>query len=133
MNLRDSDPSWRRPVIAVVGAVLIIGIIAWLYFLWIGNTSDAKVNGADIIKAARNYTHDLISRRLPLPKSVSLNELVDRGFLQSTQIAAFHGLDASITLVATNSDPNYVLMRVHLPDGTDLVLLANGSMQEVKP
>ena len=52
--------------------------------------------------------------------------------LQPADIAAFAGLDATLALIYNPSDPTFVLMRVHLPDGTDVVLLADGTAQTTR-
>jgi hypothetical protein len=71
----------------------------------------------------------LIANRQPIPKTVSLNELLTRGYLKPADIAPFQGLDAALVLTSDLSNPQRVLMRVHMPDGSDLVLLGDGTTQ----
>jgi hypothetical protein len=73
----------------------------------------------------------LQARKQPVPKSVTLEDLVERHFLKPEEIAAFRGMNATVTLTSTKSSPQTVLMRVHLPEGGDVVLLADGSVQQV--
>jgi hypothetical protein len=39
-------------------------------------------------------------------------------------------LDATLVLTADASNPQRVLMRVHMQDGTDLVLTGDGALQQ---
>jgi hypothetical protein len=88
-------------------------------------------NGAAIVDAARAYTHDLQARKQPVPASISLEDLAALHFLKPQDIEAFRGMKAIVSLTGDPNDPNSVLMRVHSPDGSDVVLLADGSVQEV--
>lgn len=111
-------------------AIMVVGEL--LYLLLSGNVSNAKIDGPKIIAAGRAYTHDLMAHKQPIPRSVSLNELVAHGYLQASDIAAFQGLDATLSLIYNASDPAFVLMRVHMPDGSDVVLLGDGSAQSTR-
>ena len=73
----------------------------------------------------------MIAHRQPIPKTVSLNELLTGGYLKPADVAPFQGLDAVLELTSDASNPQTVLMRVHMPDGSDLVLLGDGTAQQV--
>ena len=115
---------------AIGAAVAIMVAAGLIYLLMAGDTSPAKIDGLKIVAAASAYTRELIAHRQPIPKTVSLNELLTRGYLKPADVAPFQGLDAALVLTSDASDPRGVLMRVHMPDGTDLVLLADGSAQQ---
>jgi hypothetical protein len=130
MKLRKSDSPFQRAVIAIGAGVAIIAFIAWVFFLSGSSRSGEKVNGIRIVAAAQAYTRALQAAKKPLPPSVQLDELVARGFLKAGDVAAFHGLDAAVTLVGPDLGPKTVLMRVRLPDGTGFALLADGTVQQ---
>jgi hypothetical protein len=90
-----------------------------------------KVDGLKITGAAIAYTRSLIAHKQPIPKTVSLNELVVQGFLKPADVAAFQGMQATLSLVSDASNPQYALMRVQMPDGSDFVLLADGTTKQI--
>jgi hypothetical protein len=117
--------------IAIAAALAIMVAAGLVYVFLVSKETSAKFNGAAIVAAARAYTHDLRDRKEPIPKSVTLQELVERHFLKPEEIAAFRGLNATVMLTSTQSGPQFVLMRVHLPEGGDIILLGDGSVQQV--
>jgi hypothetical protein len=129
MTLPESDTPVRRIALAVGTGVMIAAVIGVVYWLAVLNTRGEKVNGIRIVAAAQAYSRQLRDARQPIPKSVALQELVTRGLLKPGDIAAFQGLDATLSLTADNPGPQTVLMRIRMPDGTALVLLADGSVQ----
>lgn len=132
MNVPIPESRTKRITVAVgLGAALLV-ICGLVYLLLPSGEPNAKVDGPKIIAAGRAYTHDLINHKQPVPSSVSLTELVAKGYLKPEDIAAFQGLDATLALIYNSSDPAFVLMRVHMPDGTDVVLLGDGSAQTTR-
>jgi hypothetical protein len=126
------DSPAKRISIAVAIVTGLI-LLAAAVHTFLGPSSSQPANGPKIIAAAQTFTRALKEHHLPIPQSVPLQVLIDQGFLPSADAGPFQGLDASIFLTAKVSDgPHAVLMRVHLPDGTDLVLLAEGTATVVK-
>jgi hypothetical protein len=131
MTLRDPDSPVRRMTIAIAVAVAIMVMAGLVYLSLASKDTSAKFNGAAIVTAARDYTRDLQARKQPIPQSVTLEELVALHFLQPAQVEAFRGSKATIMLTADASNPQGVLMRVHMPDGSEFVLLNDGTAQQV--
>jgi hypothetical protein len=131
MNVRDPDSPVRRMTIAIAAAVAIMVAAGLVYVFLVSKEPSAKFNGAAIVAAARAYTRDLQVRKQPIPKSVTLEDLAASHFLKPEEIAAFRGLNATIMLTSTQSNPQTVLMRVHFPDGGEILLLGDGSVQQV--
>ncbi|HEX4120264.1 MAG TPA: hypothetical protein VH619_06600 [Verrucomicrobiae bacterium] len=116
-----------------IGLAAVLMVVGGLvYLLMPGADSNAKIDGPKIIAAGHAYTRDLLLHKQPIPRTVSLSELVAHGYLQPSDVAAFQGLDATLSLVFNASDPTFVLMRVHMPDGTDVVLLGDGTAQSTR-
>jgi hypothetical protein len=130
MKTRILDTPAKRISIAVAILTGLILVAAAVY-IFVGTVAPQPANGPKIIAAARDYTRALQQRHLPIPQAVPLQVLIDQGFLQPADIGSFQGLDANISLTASSGGPT-VLMRVHMPDGTDLVLLADGSARQIK-
>jgi hypothetical protein len=130
MTMSDPDSPARRMTIAITGALGILVAAGLVYLLVVSKDTDVRFNGAAIVAAARAYTKDLEVRRQPIPSSVTLDELVASHFLKSEDVAAFRGLKATVMLTSANRGPKAELMRVRLPDGSQVVLLGDGSVQE---
>jgi hypothetical protein len=131
MKLRAPDSSFKRMAMAIGAGIAIIAFVGWAFFLASSSAPAEKVNGLRIVAAAQAFTRSLRAAGKPIPPSVKLDELVAHGLLRPADAAAFHGLDATVLLTSTQAGPQTVLMRVHFQDGTDLLLLADGSVQSV--
>ena len=117
--------------IAIAAAVAIMVAAGLVYLFLASKETSSRFNGAAIVAAARDYTRDLQSRKQPVPKSVALDELVALHFLKPGEIEAFHGLKATVMLAGEDRGPQTVVMRVHFPDGPDVVLQADGTVHQV--
>jgi hypothetical protein len=131
MNIDDPDSPARRLTIAIVTAVAITALAALVYSLFVSKPPSVKFNGAAIVAAAQSYTRDLQARKQPIPKSVSLDDLVAAHFLRPEEVAAFRGMKATVMLTTEANNPQFVLMRVHFPDGSDIALMGDGSVQQL--
>jgi hypothetical protein len=132
MNTRVLDTPAKRISIALAIATGLI-LLAAAAYIFLRSGAAQPANGPKIIAAARAYTHALLQNHAPIPPSVPLQTLLDQGLLEPADVGSFQGLDANISLTARASEgPQAVLMRVHLPDGTDLVLLADGTAMSVR-
>ena len=131
MTVSDPDSPVRRMAIAVICAVAFMAVAGLVYVVVGAKDSSGRFNGAALVAAARAYTRDLQARKQPIPKMVTLEDLVALHFLQAGDAEAFRGLKATIMLTSDASGPQGVLMRVRMPDGSEIVLLGNGSVQQV--
>ena len=114
-----------------IGTAVAIMVAAGLAYYFLGSKEpSAKFNGAAIVAAARDYTRDVRLRKEPVPKSVTLEELVALHYLKPEQGEAFRGLKATIMLSTEDRGPKAVVMRVVMPDGGEFKLLSDGSVQE---
>jgi len=118
--------------VTVGGAAVVMVVAGFIYYRSSNESTPEKVNGLRFVAAARGYTRMLVASKQPIPATVSLNELLARGFLKPADVAPFQGLQTEIILTSDASNPRAALMRVHLSDGTDLVLFNDGSTQQVR-
>ena len=84
-----------------------------------------------LISAVQAFSQDLTKQGLPLPSSVSLGELVNRGYISTNSVRAFEGVEARIWLTVNPTEPQSVLMSARLPDGRVNAALADGSVQQL--
>jgi hypothetical protein len=114
----------------IVAAAIIIAVV-YTSVLTVNAPQMTPANAVNIIKAARAFTHDLRASGKPMPGSVALTNLVALKYLEPADAAPFNGLEATLFLVATNNSPQTVLMRVRAPDGSQTLLLADGSSRQI--
>ena len=81
--------------------------------------------------AAQAYAHDLQVRGLAVPATVDLRDLVAKGLVNSADVSGFDGMQVTVSLAASIGNFQDVVMRVRLQDGSQLVALADGSIQAV--
>jgi hypothetical protein len=67
------------------------------------------------MSAIHAFSHDVTASGKPLPDTVSLHELVNGGYISAAD--------------AGEADPQAILMRARLPDGSVSALMADGSVQ----
>jgi hypothetical protein len=128
--MRDPDSPVRRMTIAIAAAAAIMVAAGLVYYFLASKETSVKFNGAAIVAAARDYTRDVRLRKEPVPKSVTLEELVALHYLKPEQGEAFRGLKATVMLSTEDRSPKAVVMRVVMPDGGELKLMSDGSVQE---
>jgi hypothetical protein len=130
MKTRLLDSPAKRISIAVAILTGLV-LLAVAVYIFLGTSSSQPVNGLKIVAAAQAYTRALQQSHSPIPPTVPLQALIDRGLLQASDVGSFQGMDATIFLTAPTNGPA-ALMRVQMPDGMDLILLADGSTLGVK-
>lgn len=90
------------------------------------------VNAPKLIEAAKAYGATLKGQGLPVPAAVSLKELLNRGLLIDSDVPGFAGMEVTISLSLDETHPQDVLARVSLPDGHEMIALADGSIQQAR-
>lgn len=120
----------RTFVIALVAAaVLVAASLIWFNFT---GPAPGRVDGEKIIAAIQNHVHYLKENGLPVPQSVKLQNLVDKGLLRHEDVSGFDGVDVTINLAVDEKNPSQVLMRARYPDGSQEVVLSDGSVQRLR-
>ena len=123
----------KRAFILIVASVL-LAVTAGLGYLAF-RTRDSQsgtLNGVRLIQAVRTFAEDLQTQGRPVPDSVPAAELVRRGLLTEGDLGDLAGFDFTVSLRVDESRPQEVLARVQLPDGSQVIALADGSVQQRK-
>lgn len=84
-----------------------------------------------LVAAMKGYSRDYISRGQALPASLTLQDLVNGGYLSTNDVQALNGADVTFYLTASNRNPQAVLVRMRMPDGRQIVALTDGSIQQL--
>jgi hypothetical protein len=109
-------------------------IIAVLCYLWIASSSSSpgRVDAEKLVRAVDAYTRDLQTRGIPMGKSVSLENLIQSGFLDRDDVSGFDGMEVHIDVDADETKPQHTMVRVRMPDGHELAVFGDGSVQSVE-
>jgi len=65
--------------------------------------------------------------------TVQLRELVSSGYLKAGDVQSLRERDVLVSLTSDAAAPQLVSIRVHAADGSDIVLMADGGVQKVRP
>ena len=115
-------------VVAVAAGVLMAAGITYFTFT---RPAPGRVDAPKILAAAQAYAHDLQARGLAVPATVALQDLIAKGLVVPADVSGFAGLEVSVSLTASDSNSHDILMRVRMQDGSQIVALADGSVQRV--
>ena len=116
-------------IIAVVAVVMIAASITYFIFT---RPAPARVDAPKIMAAAQSYAHDLRAHGQVVPATVSLHDLIANALLRPEDVSGFSGMEVSISLTVTEANPQDVLMRVRMPDGSEILAMADGSVQSAR-
>ena len=110
----------------IVAAALLVGAI--MIFHW--HYSRTRINSsARLAMAVESYSRDYVSRGQRLPSSVTLQGLINGGYISAGEVRAFDGLEVTMYPTAS-TDPQAILVRVRMPDGVLYVTRADGSTRQ---
>lgn len=119
-------------LMAIGAATLAITVMSLIYLRFAG-AATGRVDAPKILAAARAYAQSLTADGTPIPASVNLRDLVARGRLLPGDISGFAGMEVTATLAIAPNRPQEVLMRARLPNGDEMVALADGSVHQARP
>lgn len=117
-----------RSGIAVVGAVVCILLLA-LVLPKPKIQEPQLVDGDRMAKALAQYIRDAATRGESPPSSVTLDALVQKGYLTPQNVKPFEEAKVTFYAGALETRPQSVLCSAEMPDGTIQVILADGSVQ----
>jgi hypothetical protein len=116
--------------ILIVTVVAATTIISGFFFV-VSKSQKGHFNAEKLTAAIHAYSLDAKEHNSNLPFSISLQELIIKGFLKHEDVSAFDGMKVTVYLNVDEATPQAVLMRAQLPDGNQIVALADGSVQQV--
>jgi hypothetical protein len=125
-----------RRLILITGSLLAAAVVVCTTLVIHWQRSQPVFKDAPKLAAAvQAFARDRAGRGQPLPASISLRDLVSGGYIATNDVHAFDGMDVTISLAASlaalDADPQSILIHVRMPDGTHIVLLGDGSIQQV--
>ncbi len=122
-------PEARRLLI-VAGSIIAVAAVAFLVLesYWAHHQPPLK-DMPVVLMALRHFSEDKAAKHEPMPVSVSVNDLVNAGYLKPEVAAQFKEIDLTFFPLPPGSGPKAVVARARLADGSQVVLLADGSVQ----
>jgi hypothetical protein len=116
----------------VVGVIL--GVIC-LCVIWIISTQPSgqtqhTVNGTRLADALARYSRDIAKQGQGIPVSVTLETLLQAGYLTPEDAKPFGDAKVIFYATADTSKPDSILVEARMPDGSVQVVLADGSVQQ---
>jgi hypothetical protein len=122
--------------------LIIYGVLAALvvaYIVCIIPNFRHRAEWERTVSALQGLSHERVERavqtfardRKTTGRAVPLRELVSGGYLRAEDIRGLEGRDVTVSLSADETTPQLVWIRVLASDGSDIVVLADGSIQKV--
>jgi|SRR6476620_6309137 hypothetical protein len=120
-----------RKVVYVVLAVIVLVIGITLALQSYYEHKQPTFNASKLIPAMQAFARDRVAQGQALPATVSLSDLVAGGYFSFDDVSVFRGADVTFYLGVDLKSPKSILARARMPDGSELVMLADGSLQEL--
>jgi hypothetical protein len=118
----------RAKKVLLFSALILMAFSISTFFI-VSNPRRARVNGDKITAATHAYCRNAMEHDKNLPTSISLNDLMAKGYLKHNDASSFDGLKVTVHLNPYDTNPQSALMSARLPDGNLIVALADGSVQ----
>jgi hypothetical protein len=122
----------KRSHVILLLAVLLVCIVGGSLGLIAYWQRPQPVDGPAIAQGVADFCIRQRARGMALPASITLQELVKEGFLQPEAIRGFGGTEVTIALQVDERNPQSILMQAHLPDGSRVEALGDGSVVQLK-
>src|SRR5206468_1925546 len=106
--------------------VIIVGLAASVY--WERKQTPFQ-NAPKLISALQAFLHDQAASGRRLPSEISQQDLLRGGYLTTSEIRAFEGMDVTFNTQADDTRPQMILACARTRDGQFICLLADGSVQ----
>ena len=124
----------KRLIIVGVLTVLAIG-----YIISIIPNSRHRAEWKRTVAALQSLSHERVETaahafardRKTTGSAVPLRELVSGGYLRAEDIRGLEDRDATVSRSTDETVPQMIWIRVRASDGSDIVLLADGSIQKM--
>ena len=123
-------PQGKTVVIAFVVITFVI-CSAFVLQRLEANRSTARFPTAltSLVIAAQGYCRDHVSTKQAFPSTVSLQTLVESGYISARDVRAFDGMNVTIFPTDVDTYPQSKLIDVQLRDGRLVIALADGSIR----
>ena len=119
----------KRIILAIAAAMLACAVV---YVAVYTRGDHRNVDTAKLMLALQRFSSEKRATGVPLPRQISIRELVSLGYLEEKDVHGFKGMDVVISIDIDESNPRQVLLRARLPDGTVEAVMGDGSVQHLR-
>jgi hypothetical protein len=116
----------------IFAVAIALAVIVGCYFFLILKPQRGHLDAGKVSAAIHAYSNEMKSQNQLLPPTISLQELIAKGFLKHEDVIAFDGWNVTASLTASEIDPSAILMNVQSPDAHQIAVMADGSVQSIK-
>jgi len=117
---------------AIASSLIAVAVVACIVLTSYWQRQQPVLKDASkFVEAVRAFSRDRTAAGQTLPASVSLRELIGGGYVAASDVRALDGMEVTISLVADETRPQDILIRVRLPDGSVIAAMADGSAQQL--
>jgi hypothetical protein len=118
----------QRLVILIASSTALVAVMAVAVVAYWPGKQPVFEDLPGLIFALQAFSQERTKQGEPLPSTVSLRELVSRGYISSNSVHVFEDTKTTIWLTVNETKPQQVLMSARLPDGSVSAVLADGSV-----
>jgi hypothetical protein len=120
-----------RRLIAIAGLLVVVAVLASVVLIFHWQHLKTFKNLPKIVLAAQSYSRDKVAHGQPLSASVSLRDLVASRYVSTEDVREFDGMVVTVYPRTNDTDPQAILIRVRMPDGTQIAAMGDGSIQQL--
>jgi hypothetical protein len=115
----------------IFAAVIILTAIVGCFVFLIQEPQKGHLNAEKINAAIHAYSSKVKSENQSLPSTISLQELIAKGFLKHEDVSAFDGWNVTVSLTADDAYPQSILMTATSSKGDKMIVMTDGSVAQV--
>jgi hypothetical protein len=119
-----------RRIILIAGMLVTVAVYVSLALIKHWQHLQTFKSLGKITIAAQIYSQEKVSHGQHLPASVSLGDLVRNGYLSANDVRVLDGNDVTVYPIFNDGDPDAILVRVKLRNGTEYAAMADGSIAQ---
>jgi len=128
-----------RRIIVIVALLIVVAALVSMALIshWQHSEQSFKIL-PKLAVAEQSYVRDRVSHGQPLPTSVTLQDLVSGGYISADTVRSLAGADVTFYPMVgyarwfgDNSPQPAIWVRVRMPDGVQIVAMADGSVQQL--
>jgi hypothetical protein len=120
-----------KRIFTIIAVVAVVMIAASIFYFNFTRPIPSRINAPKIMAAAQSYAQDLRAHGQVVPATVSLHDLIAKGLLRPDDVSGFSGMAVTVSLTVSENNPQDVLMRVRMQDGSQVVALSDGSVHSL--
>ena len=121
-----------RRLIVIVGLLMAVAALVSVALVFHWQHCQTFKNLPKIVLAAQTFSRDKVAHGEPLPASVSIRDLLASKYISTEDLREFDGMDVTVYPTTNVTDlPHFILIRVRMPDGTQIVAMGDGSIQSL--